>query len=497
MNEKDRNRLSTDVAVIGAGPAGLAAALELAKLGLDVALIDRYPTLGGQYFVQGAQNENNEELQNLYDSPLRLSEIKGMLQEQRVKVFSHTTVWGVYEGQELALEGENAPARLFARRIILATGARERFIPFRGWNLSGVLSLAGTHRMLKSQHIAPAGDILIAGSGPLTLELGASLVKSGANVTCILEASQFWRRGIQHVYEFLPYRSRIIEAISYLHYLRKQGISYRPGWVLTAAEGEGKVQRARIAKINQNGEVLSQTETVLPVDVICTGFGFVPNSELARYLGCEMLYQSSLGGYVPVVDDWMSTTVPAVYSAGECNGIRGAEAAFLEGRIAGIAAASSLGVNNETRSIGCDMPHIYRKLDKWNRFGRALSKLYLTRLPSLTWMSEDTTLCRCEHVTLHDIKSEIQKGATEMRELKQLTRVGMGRCQGRTCGWAIRQVLSLVRGISPEEVGSFSIRPPLYPVRLEELSNGLNNGEKKGDGFKHQIHIEEYTPFPE
>ena len=340
---------AVDVAVIGAGPAGLSAALAAAELGLKVTLIDESPAAGGQYLVDrpgesappsvsAAERRGHALLRRLADAPVawRAETLAWHLE-------SDLTLWLYRRGE--------ATSPLRAGAVILASGAREQAVPFPGWTLPGVMTVGAAQLLAKRHGILPGKRVLLAGSGPLLLPAAAKLAELGAEVVGVLEAT--------HPGAWLPYApaawgqwDRFGEGWHYLQAMRRAHIPYRFGRTVVAAEGEGRVERAVVARLDAQGRPLPGSTETIPVDALCVSFGFTPNIELAQLAGAALGFEPRRGGWAPQVDAALQTTVPGLYVAGEVAGVAGAAAAMLDGRLAALAAARRLGRHRAGRA-GC------------------------------------------------------------------------------------------------------------------------------------------------
>jgi len=455
-----------ELAVIGAGPAGLAAALAAAEAGARVTLLDEYPTAGGQILVRSAPSS----------FPLTPTEARGQallrqLAETPVELRLNTLVWSLScspEGHTLALHGPDGSATLRASAVILAAGARERVVPFPGWTLPGVMTVGGAGRLLKSYGVLPGRRVLLAGSGPLLLPVARELVEAGAQVVAVLEATRPWE-WIRHVAAIWGQGERLREGWGYLRVLRRAGVPYRFGRTVVRALGKDEVEAAVVAALDAHGRPIPGSEETLAVDTICQGFGLLPNAELARLAGCELRFDPARGGWVPRTDSWLQTSVPGLFVAGEVAGIGGAEAAMLEGRMAGLAAACRLGHLMEA-DIEEEMASLQHHRRRHLRFGVMLNTLFVPKPGMQALTSDETIICRCEEVTAGEIRAAIAAGARELTAVKAWCRAGQGYCQGRTCGPLIAHMIAYETGQTVSEIEGFTARPPLKPLPLAALN---------------------------
>lgn len=467
----DPSRASkTDVAIVGAGPAGLAAATTAASLGLRVVLIDEQAAPGGQYLVKqpgapsaisAAERQGRDLLRSLAQPPTR----------DRIGVVewrSETLVWHAERDLKLWLYCKGAVAApLQAGAIILASGAREQVIPFPGWTLPGVMTVGAAQLLAKRHGLAVGKRVLLAGSGPLLLPAAAKLAELGAQVVGVLEAT--------HPGAWVPYAptawgqwGRLSEGWRYLRAMQRAHIPYRFGRAVVAAQGKDRVEAAVIARLNAQGRPLAgQTETI-PVDALCISFGFAPNVELAQLAGAALRFEPLRGGWAPEVDATLQTTVPGLYVAGEAAGVAGAAAALLDGHLAALAAANRLGRIGQA-ALEAEWAAASGRRRRAARFGGMLNTLFAppSELDAIT--TDDTLVCRCEEVRAGDARAAIARGAVTLDALKMWSRVGQGPCQGRTCGPILARLIARQTGRTQVEAGCFQVRPPVKPVPLAAL----------------------------
>jgi D-hydroxyproline dehydrogenase subunit alpha len=407
-----------DILVVGAGPAGIAAACAAGK-NASVGVVDDNPTPGGQIWRGGVPPLGDKVASNWLEQ---------FLQANIVRMHGTQIVAQPERGVLLAERG-GEPIELRYGKLILATGARERFIPFPGWTMPNVAGLGGIPALVKSGVPVGGKRIIVAGSGPLLLSVAAFLRAHGAIVPLVAEQAP-WHRvarfGLQLAW-LSP--SKLLQGAAYRWALRNT--RYNLGCWPTAVHGNAKVEAVTFRSGGQ-----TWTE---PCDVLACGFGLVPNLELPILLGCNVRDQAV------VVDDWQESTVSGVYCAGEITGIGGAELALVEGLIAGYAATGRK-----------DIVKYESSRNRGGRFAKALDRAFALRQELRDLPDDDTLICRCEDVARKQLASY-----NSWREAKLYTRCGMGPCQGRVCGPAAE----LVFGWKHE-----SVRPPVFPASVETLA---------------------------
>jgi NADPH-dependent 2,4-dienoyl-CoA reductase/sulfur reductase-like enzyme len=459
-----------EMAVVGAGPAGMAAAIEAARTGVQVWILDENRRPGGQIYRQletGFDVADPGALGRDYERGLKLLREFDSV-SHGVQRVPNGLVWGIFPENELAFLQAEQSRSLRYRKLIIAAGAFDRPVPFPGWTLPGVFTAGGAQRLVKIQRVLPGENILLAGTGPLQLALANQIADAGGRVAAILEAGRVdsWVRALQSAW---GQWQLISDALKYLLGIRKARIPLWRNHIIVEARGDGQVEEAVIAEVDRQWRPKPGTERVLKVDAVCIGYGFVPSTELTRLAQCKHQYDPLLGGWLPIRDENMQTTVPGVYATGDCSGVAGSLVALEEGRIAGIAAARSLGYLSDEHARA-RMASCRKRLAGLGRLRRVLDDISMPR-PGLYGLArEDTIVCRCEELTLAEIKEALDQGATDLNEVKRMTRMGMGPCQGRMCGPAVLEIVARQKGVSPQDVGYLNPRPPVKPVPLTALA---------------------------
>ncbi|MFG2288318.1 NAD(P)/FAD-dependent oxidoreductase [Streptomyces sp. NPDC048595] len=451
-----------DLAVIGAGPAGLAAATTAAGLGLTVALVDTAARPGGQFYRQPAPALGADRPQALHHSwrgyARRAALLDAQLAAGRIRHFAEHHVWAVTrDAGHWAVHAATGPdgaggrAELSARHVLLATGAYERQLPFPGWTLPGVIGAGGAQAMLKAGLVLPGRRIVVAGSGPLLLAVAASLATAGATVPVVAEAGRY--AGYARAPRTLAANPRkLIEAAGHAATLGRYGVRVHSRSAVTAVHGTERVEAVTMARVDRDWRPVPGTGRRIPCDALAVGHGLVPQLELATALGCATRPTPD-GTPALVVDDRQRTTVEGIWAAGETCGVGGAELAFAEGELAAHAVAG--------RAPGAALR---RRRERLRRFAHTMAAVHA---PGSGWsaaLRPDTEVCRCEEVTAGRIRRAVDElGARDTRTVKLLTRAGMGWCQGRMCGPAVAH-------LAGEPTPPADRRPLACPVLLDQLA---------------------------
>jgi len=428
--------VAADVVIVGAGPAGIAAAVRAAGANRRVVVLDEAPNVGGQIWRHRSPGTLGNEARAWIDRLARTN-----ADVRRGVAVVDLVVGGAAGDITLVAERHLGGVDVIrASALVIATGARERFVPFPGWTLPGVAGIGGAQALVKQGATFRGKRVVIAGTGPLMLPVAASLSDAGARVVLVAEQAPF-----QAVRDFaislLSQPETLLQAAMYrLAFLRTP---YALGTWVTAASGGDRLTAVTVAN--------SRSTWSLPCDVLCTGYGLVPNVEMARFVGC-----TTAEGAV-VVDERQGTSVPRVFAAGEVTGIGGVALAVTEGEIAGAAAADVARID----------PSLGRRRQALRVVARRMERTFALRQDLRSLARDDTIICRCEDVRRATIAS-----LDDSRQAKLYARAGMGACQGRVCGPA----LELLFGWQPG-----TVRSPLEPARLSTLSTAALAGAASSD----------------
>jgi D-hydroxyproline dehydrogenase subunit alpha len=459
-----------ELAVIGAGPAGMEAAILASEAGVKTVVIDNYPQAGGQYFKALPAAFSSSKKSKTEKDGDSLAERLAKLPATR---FYNTLVWGIFDEEKdqdwlLTLYGPDAPKEIHAHNLILANGAYETPVPFPGWTLPGVIGCGAALNLVKNQRVTPGKRALVTGTGPLLFSAAAHLIEAGVEVVSVCEASHVFPRGIKYGPTMLGQWDRVVEGWEYLNVMRKGKTPYKTGWSILEAHGKDHVEEAVIVKVDDNSVPIPGTQKTVKVDTVVCGYGFMPNIDIARMIGCKLEYDPKKGGWVPVRDGTLQTSLPGVYAAGDGAGIGGAEHSRLEGKIAGISVAQKTG-HMSSAQAGELTQQLQPALAQQRRFQRLLGDLFSPK-PGLASLShDDTIICRCEEITKKEIMAAISDGCESVIWVKRKTRAGMGLCQGRSCGRFVAQWIAQQTGKDPALLVPDTQRPPVRPIPLEFL----------------------------
>lgn len=444
------------VVVLGAGPAGLNAAKYAANAGCDVALIDSGKRLGGQYWRHTGVQDFDQSLHDDFDSASLLMD--AVRANPRITIYSDTSIWSAsILDEQIILRTKNGA--FITQRLVLATGAYDRTIPFPGWDIPGVMTAGAAQSLLKGSGVIAGKKIVVAGTGPFLLPVAAALSTHGAESVELYEATP-WNAWLSQLHVLLQNPSKIFGALGYFKTLRnhKVKMQYRGAVVAAHADDSGLLKSVTIAKIDSNYKVLSERE--LACDVAAISYGFTPDIALAASLNLKAKVASDGSTCIEVDSEQRATALDEkyqIFAAGELTGVGGSDLALAEGAIAGLAAAGS-SQNKKT---------LLKMRKRSTRFAHALLKVYPVPSGWKGWLKHDTTICRCEEVDYQEFLEAGQVlGASDARTMKLMTRCGMGMCQGRICS---RNIIDLLQSSDEDRIRG-SQRPIITPITLGELA---------------------------
>ncbi|GGY55064.1 oxidase [Streptomyces omiyaensis] len=447
-----------DLAVVGAGPAGLAAAVTAASLGLTVALLDAGSRPGGQYYRHPEPALGAARPKALHHDWAafagREAELRAHARGGRVRHLAGHQVWSVTgSGTDWTVHARTDDAgaeSVPARAVLLATGAYERHLPFPGWTLPGVVGAGGAQAMLKSGLVLPGRRVVVAGSGPLLLAVAASLAAAGARVPAVVEASGYVPYA-RHPGTLLRNPAKLAEGAVHGGALLRHRVRPLLRHAVVEAHGTDRVEAVTVARLDRDWRPVPGTGRRVPCDAVAVGHGLVPELSLATALGCATRAAAD-GTVALVLTPGLRTSVPGVWAAGEAGGVGGAPLALTEGEIAAHTIAG--------RAVP---PALVRRRARLRAFADVMGAAHRPGPGWTGWLREETAVCRCEEVPAGRVREAVEDlGATDARTVKLLTRAGMGWCQGRMCGPAV----AALAGDGP----SADRRPLACPVRLGQLA---------------------------
>ena len=449
-----------DVAVVGAGPAGLAAAANCARAGLMTVLLDEQASPGGQIYraISATPLKRDTIFGEDYWSGAKL--VRDFL-ASGAQYVPTATVWSLTREREIGVSVAGSARIVRAEQVILATGALERPFPASGWTLPGVMTVGAAQILLKSSGLVPRGRTVLAGCGPLLWLLAWQYLNAGLCIDAILDTTPRLSRAmaIRHAPDFVlsPY---LAKGLRLLLTVRRR-VRVIGNVVELRIEGRTHVESVVY-------RTTAGTEQRLPVDTVFLHQGIVPNVNLAMAVGIEHHWDEMQLCWTPVLDAAGNSGIPGIAVAGDGAGIAGAEAAQARGEIAGLAAVKTLRPEALGR-VEPDETTVRARLKRVMR-GRAFLDAYYQPMSQFRRPIGNTIVCRCEEVTARQIIDTVALGCDGPNQMKAFLRCGMGACQGRLCGLTVTELIAHARGVAPQATGYYRIRPPVKPITVAELA---------------------------
>jgi D-hydroxyproline dehydrogenase subunit alpha len=460
-----------DVAIVGGGLTGLAAAEVLDRHGVKVLVLDDNLRLGGQYLRGGKQAGRS------WFDPVRVRGLSLIEQLPRstVEVMNRAEVIGVEGGFEVLVAGENGePSTVKCDHLLLATGARERFIPIKGWTLPGVMATGAVQILIKQSGMLPARETLVAGAGLFLSAVARDIQKSGGRVPAVLDEMRRFKR-VPAPGLLVRQFAKFAQGGAMLARLRLAGAAVCSGVRILEARGDDGALEVAAARVDNAGRVIPGSETVYRAGCLAVGFGFTANIELAQLAGCAVAFNSGLGGWVVKVNEDLETSIDGIHAAGEITAIGGAAKSLTEGRLAGFSILRRMGLlkRNEMKAEISALKKTRRRQMAFARYFNAQHEFtpeymagWIRSLPG------DVPVCRCEEVNLGDIRRAVAEGFDTPAAVKKATRCGMGICQGSTCKTILVDLLAALTGKPLSHIPLPSVRIPVKPVYLGTLGGG-------------------------
>lgn len=446
----------TDVLVVGAGPAGLSAALELQNYGISVAVADDQPAPGGRIFaaIETREAHGSEDRGG--------ANLVARFRAGGGEYLPSAEVWQFEPGPRVFLSQGGAARMVETSFILLATGAQERPMAFPGWELPGVMTIGSAQILLKTARQIPDEPVWLAGSGPLMLLYAQQLVSAGGKVAGILDTTPRGR--------ILAASPLVLGALDYgwRDLLRGAGwlFANRRFKVVRHVTGLKGIGEDRLTSVQY--ETADGTAGEVPASVLLVHDGVIPSVHAAKAAGCEHRWNPRQRCFEPVIDDFGRSSEPTVFIAGDGGSIAGARAAIISGKLAAIGIALAADATTETDALASAAP-LRKKLASARRFRKLIDRLYP---PVELKLTDETMLCRCEEVTAGRVRTMLAgRELAGPDGVKIATRVGMGPCQGRQCGLNLTRLIAETHGKEPSDVGFLRIRPPIKPLTLRELAS--------------------------
>ncbi|MDB4516190.1 FAD-dependent oxidoreductase [Crocinitomicaceae bacterium] len=463
---------SCQLGVIGSGPGGLAAATAAAQCGVEVVIFDERPSSGGQLYKQlipSMKSVSGGPLDSQYADGMKLID---EAKEAGCTFLNGALVWrAAYDGSdslELSIYSGGSITYYKPQHLVIATGAYDEPLPVPGWTLPGVMTAGAAQTLVRSYGVIPPGPVVVAGSGPLVLQVAYELARAGADVAAVISSTELTFDKLPAVAVMLLNNPKItLLGLKYLKEIRNHKIPLINGHVITEIGGSERCESVKIAPLGKNGDPDLSRIREFQANTVCQSYGLLPANEVARQLGCH--FEPDNKGFRDLVgsrEDNGQSSLKLVHLVGEAGGIVGGYMALYQGYLAGWRIAEKLGYEisqNRYAQVG-------KEFKKHQRFQKHLWHTLEGPVLNLNNADEDTVICRCEEVTCGALRNAMAQGAQDMGSLKRLTRAGMGRCQGRYCGTFVARMLSeqLQRPLSEKE---YNVpQAPLKPIPLSVLA---------------------------
>jgi thioredoxin reductase/bacterioferritin-associated ferredoxin len=450
-----------DIIIIGAGPAGLSAAVAASGYGLDVLVVDEQPSLGGQIYrnIERASDHTLATLGPDYSQGLSLVD---RFRASQAEYLGNAIVWRIDPNGNICFSRAGKSMEINAKHILIATGAMERPVPFKGWTLPGVMGAGAVDANFKSSNMVPRGPVVLAGSGPLLIYTAVHLVSFGVTITAVLDTTPpgNFLPCLPSVPKALRRPDYLLKGLGMMVNLKLAGIHYVRGVSEYKAHGSDCLDRVSFKTSGNSG--------TLDAGVLVVHEGIVPRCDLTRQIGIAHLWDPVQRYWYPKTTALGRTEMKAIHVAGDGAFVHGGVAAQLKGAFAAMDIAEALKAlpKQNKNGVACRIKQrLYRELAP----RPFVDALYKPR-PNLYRLPSDTLVCRCEAVTAGDIHQAIAEGCRDPNEIKAMTRCGMGQCQGRMCGIALAEITTDFLKLEPGDLKSLSIRPPVRNISLSELA---------------------------
>ena len=451
-----------DLIIIGAGPAGQAAAVTADACGLKTLVLDEQHQPGGQIF-RHIETAGRATLDLLGPDYRQGRPLANAFRQSGAQYQPGATVWNVDRDLRVTYSQGDHSRQVAARALLLASGAMERPVPIPGWELCGVMGAGAADILIKTGDLIPEGGVVLCGQGPLLLLVAGHLLERGANIKALVETTP-----LRHYTEALSALPTALKAPRYL----ARGVSMRLKLLRSRVPVFGPAthiealgcEHVEAVQFKYRGRTWQ-----IPADLMLLHNGVVPNTTLTRHLDCPHEWQARQRYWYARTDDWGQTAMAGVWVAGDTAEVQGAGIAAIRGRLAALGAAHQLGsVSTQERNLRAQP--LWIELKREQAIRPFLDRLFQPAPDLILPAKEDTLVCRCEEITAGDVRRAVHQGCIEPNMVKALTRCGMGPCQGRMCGLTLAEIIAQERAVPVAEVGAYRVRSPLKPIFLDELA---------------------------
>ncbi|WP_116085968.1 NAD(P)/FAD-dependent oxidoreductase [Tropicimonas sp. IMCC34011] len=450
---------TADLVVIGAGPAGLAAACEARELGMSVVVLDEQTAPGGQIYrnIESVTDDRQDVLGPDYVAG---QELAAAFRRSGAEHCGGATVWNLTTDGVVDYIADG-PKTVSGKYVLLASGAMERPFPIKGWTLPGVMGAGAAQVLLKGAGAVPAGPVTMVGSGPLLYLLAWQYMRAGVRIAVVVDTTPMtnYLRAVPKLPGALAGWPDLSKGLKLLGALRKGGVKVYRDAREVAIEGRDAAQAVTFR--HRGGRI------ELPARLVLLHQGVVPNVQLSMSTGLDHSWDAAQHCWTPVTDEWGRMATSSLYVAGDSRGISGALASAVQGRLAALSIGQQLEKLSDLQTRAAPLR---RQLKRYMAIRPFLDTLYCPREIHRVPTDDDVMVCRCEEVTAGQIRGYVKLGCLGPNQTKAFGRCGMGPCQGRFCGVTVTELIAKERKVDCAEVGHYRIRPPIKPILLRDLS---------------------------
>lgn len=452
-----------DLIIVGAGPAGMSAAIMARRYGMKVMIVDEQASPGGQIWRSVEAQTDSQQDAILGKAYTDGRDVVRQFRECGADYRPRTRVWQVEAGPRVYMTCDGVTECVDAKCLLLSTGAQERPVPFPGWTLPGVMTVGAGQILLKSSRQIPSQPVWIAGSGPLALLYAVQLLKAGGDIAGFLDTTPPGRLFSvipQLITAIVNMPLDVLKGTFWLATLLRK-VNYIRGVVALEALGDNKLER--LSYTTKNGK-----KEIVDASLVLVHEGIIPTIHPTLALDCEHTWNVDQDSFAPTLDLWGESSTDNIFVAGDGAGIGGVLAACLRGKISALQMAVKAGFLSQSDAIAAARP-LRTELKRALAVRPFLDTLYRPRASMLT-LADDTIVCRCEEVCAADVRRQATSGSLEPNKIKAFTRAGMGPCQGRQCNYTVANMLANAAGKTVPDIGLYRVRPPFKPLTLNELS---------------------------
>ncbi len=454
------NNSTVDLVIIGAGPAGMAAACQARSQGLSVVVLDEQLALGGQIYrrIESAPDA----IQNILGADYVAGQ--ALAREFKASGAIHITgavVWNVAASGEVNYVANGHSEDIVGKYIVLASGAMERPFPIKGWTLPGVMGAGAGQIMLKGAGALPTEPVVLAGCGPLLYLLAWQYLRAGVTIKALVDTTpkSAYVRALREVAGALKGWRDLAKGMKLLASIKCHGVKVYSGATDLAIVGDHAAQGI---EFNHRGQSMTVGSSLVLLHQ-----GVVPNAQLSLSTGTAHYWSPEQLCWLPHTDEYGRLNDTVIYVAGDSRGIVGAKASAIQGRLAALAIGAQLG---SLEGLEHQLAEQARQLENATSIRKFLDILYRPQEENRIPADDNVLVCRCEEVTAGQIRSYVALGCHGPNQTKAFGRCGMGPCQGRFCGLTVTEIIAKARNVDPNEVGHYRVRAPIKPILLGELT---------------------------